>query len=206
MISSIAGDDDYNNVVVRGQTNFTEHRAPAVQSTQHHMQMQNNVTHEIIPPSRNHSSKTKVNSTDDDDSIKIEPSGCNSWCQGDNRIFNPSIRVHGGLTCADIKQLIDNGKVQHCEAFQTVQTLCCPTANWTHFWGEHNPECFHLRNICHAPNDGKWFYDRSVQHSSQNSIEHEQRLLTTEDRTTQVIKQITVFNLTCLQNISTVVT
>ena len=164
MISSIAGDDDYNNVVVRGQTNFTEHRAPAVQSTQH-MQMQNNVTHDIILPSRNHSSRTKVNTTDDS-SIKIEESsGCN-WCQGNNRIFNPSIRVHGGLTCSDIKQLIDNGKVQHCEAFQRVQNLCCPTANWTHFWGEHNPECFHLTNICHAPNDGKWFYDRSIQHSS----------------------------------------
>ena len=134
-ISSFTGDNDHNSnnvVMMEGQTNFTEHRAPpvVVQSTQHNMQMQNNVTrHERIIASRNHSSttKSKVNYTDDS-SIKIESSGCN-WCQGDSRIFNPSIRVHGGLTCSDIKQFIDNGEVQHCEAFQTVQSLCCPTAN-----------------------------------------------------------------------------
>ena len=104
MISSIAGDDDYNSnvVMMEGQTSFTEHRAPpvVVQSTQHNMQMQNNVTHERILPSRNHSSRTKVNTTGDS-SIEREPSSCN-WCQGDSRIFNPSIRVQGGLTCSDI--------------------------------------------------------------------------------------------------------
>eukprot|EP00986_Skeletonema_menzelii_P002093 scaffold571_cov76-Skeletonema_menzelii.AAC.10 len=175
MISSFTGDNDdkkSSSVVRGGRTNFTEHRAPTVHSTQ----MQTNVTHEKISTSRNHSlSSTKFNKTDNN--IKAGPARRCNFCQEDNRIFNPSIRVQGGLTCGAI-QLQTSTEAVHetiCEAYQSIQTLCCPTANWTHFWGKHNPECFHLTNICHAPNDGEWFYDRSIivpQSSNATTIRH----------------------------------
>ena len=101
---------------------------------------------------------------------KVEAEAACTFCEGDGRIFNPSIRLQSGLTCADIRLKAETEVDKYaCKAFQELENLCCPTGNWRHFWGKNNPECFHVNNICRAPNGGEWFYDRSVLHSSQDT-------------------------------------
>ncbi|KAL7431261.1 hypothetical protein ACHAXM_003994 [Skeletonema potamos] len=114
--------------------------------------------------SRNHSSSsTGITNVD----ITNGGTAC-KFCEGDGRIFNPSIRLNP--TCAQIRLRAANTRIDNtCKAFRSMENLCCPTGNWSHFWGENNPECFQLNNICHAPNGGKWFYDRSALNSSLNN-------------------------------------
>jgi len=170
IISAITeGDEDNDNseTVMGGHNNYlTEHEAtePSLQKVQQVV----NKTSTL----RNHSLPT--NNINNTDNSKIKAGAACEFCQGDGRIFNPSIRLKNRYTCADIKlETATEDNENKCKAFQTLENLCCPTANWTHFWGKDNPECFHLTNICHAPNGGEWFYDRSVQYSSQNITEHQ---------------------------------
>eukprot|EP00985_Skeletonema_marinoi_P008775 scaffold4015_cov200-Skeletonema_marinoi.AAC.6 len=160
--------DDSKAVMVDKIIYSTEH-----ETSEPSLQMQTHMPANKPNTLRNHSLPTN-NFNNTDNSIKKGRSAC-EFCQGDGRIFNPSIRLRNGYTCADIKLLSATEVNEHsCKEIQEVENLCCPTANWTHFWGKENPECFHLTNICHAPNDGEWFYDRSVQYSPHDiSTEHQ---------------------------------
>jgi len=143
-----------------GRNNFTEQGATG-QPPQTHL-ANNSSTRNTT--SRNHSSSLKgLNNAD-----KTNRGAACKFCEGGGRIFNPSIRLPP--TCAQIRlKAATTFDENTCKAFQTMEPLCCPTGNWSHFWGESNPECFHVNNICHAPNGGEWFYDRSALHSSQNN-------------------------------------
>ena len=129
---------------------------------------------------RNHSLSTTPNITEDE----IIANRTCSFCQGEGRIFNPSIRLQDGYTCASIKQEAAalTAFDPKCKAFQIIENSCCPTANWSNFWEKDNQACFHLRNICHAPNNEKWFYDRSVFNSSQVSGRHRRQPTIEYDR------------------------
>ncbi|KAK1734012.1 putative glycosyltransferase family 61 protein [Skeletonema marinoi] len=169
IISAITeGDDNSKAVMVDKIIYSTEH-----ETSEPSLQMQTHMPANKPNTLRNHSLPT--NNFNNTDNSKIKAGAACTFCQGDGRIFNPSIRLKNGYTCANIKQRTATEDDEHrCKAFQTLENLCCPTANWTHFWGKDNPECFHLTNICHAPNDGEWFYDRSVQYSPHDiSTEHQ---------------------------------
>eukprot|EP00985_Skeletonema_marinoi_P021754 scaffold13520_cov158-Skeletonema_marinoi.AAC.1 len=162
ILSAISDDNDNSKAVMVDKIIYsTEHEAtkPSLQMQTHVLANKTNASGK-----ENHSLPTN-NFNNTDNSIIKGRSAC-TFCQGDGRIFNPSIRLKNGYTCANIKLLSATEVNEHsCKEIQEVENLCCPTANWTHFWGKDNPECFHLTNICHAPNDGEWFYDRSVQYS-----------------------------------------